>query len=193
VSVTRALLIERERAVDVPALILPLARDARQVYFWPANREGTGMDFLQYAKDKHEIGQVYILYCDLVDHKQFDGMTGVFTHDAVQDYSAAYNNIVKGVVPLIASMHANLGEGSNCGPTHHNVVNFRVSVDGDTAESRTHYYAVHKGLNAYEGQIYSMWGEYHDFWVRTPEGWRVDKRFYSIFLTEGPHQICGRP
>jgi hypothetical protein len=38
-----------------------------------------------------------------------------------------------------------------------------------------------------------MWGEYHDFWLRTPEGWRVNKRFYSIFLTEGPHQICGRP
>jgi hypothetical protein len=112
------------------------------------------MDFLQYARDKHEIEQVYILYCDLVDHKQFDGMTGVFTHDAVQDYSTAYGNVVNGVEPLIASMHANLGEGSNCGPTHHNVVNFRVSVDGDTAESRAHYYAVHKGLNAYEGQVY---------------------------------------
>jgi hypothetical protein len=94
------------------------------------------MDFLKYAKDKHEIEQVYILYCDLVDHKQFDGMTGVFTEDAVQDYSTAYGNVVNGVAPLIASMHANLGEGSNCGPTHHNVVNFRVSVEGDTAESR---------------------------------------------------------
>jgi hypothetical protein len=151
------------------------------------------MDFLSYAKDKHEIEQVYILYCDLVDHKQFDGMTGVFTHDAVQDYSAAYNNVVHGVEPLIAQMHANLGEGSNCGPTHHNVVNFRVTVDGDTAESRAHYYAVHKGLNAYDGQVYSMWGEYHDFWLRTPQGWRVNKRFYSVFLTEGPHQVCSRP
>jgi hypothetical protein len=43
------------------------------------SERGTVMDFLQYAKDKHEIEQVYILYCDLVDHKQFDGMTAVFT------------------------------------------------------------------------------------------------------------------
>ena len=43
------------------------------------------MDFLSYAKDKHEIEQVYILYCDLVDHKKFDGMTGVFTrHPGLQ-------------------------------------------------------------------------------------------------------------
>jgi hypothetical protein len=157
-------------------------------------RRGDGMDFLQYAKDKHEIEQVYMLYCDLIDHKQFDGMTGVFTADAVGDYSAGPSkNIVHGVAPLIKSMHANLGAGSNCGPTHHNVVNFRVSVEGDKAEARVHYYAVHRGLNAYEGQLYSMWGEYHDFLIRTPEGWRVDKRFYTVFLTEGPHEICGRP
>jgi ketosteroid isomerase-like protein len=151
------------------------------------------MDFLRYAEDKNEIEQVYILYCDLVDHKQFDGMVNVFTQDAVGDYSAAYGTVVEGVAPLIAAMHANLGAGSNCGRTHHNVGNFRVSVDGDAAESRAHYYAVHQGLNAYEGQIYSMWGEYHDFWIRTQAGWRVNRRFYSIFLTQGPHQICGRP
>ncbi len=151
------------------------------------------MDFLHYAQDKHEIEQVYMLYCDLVDWKEFDGMTGVFTHDTVGDYSRAYENVVHGVEPLIAAMHRNLGEGSNCGPTHHNVLNFRIAVDGDTAESRAHYYAVHKGLNAYEGQIYSMWGEYHDFWVRTAEGWRVKKRNYSVFLIEGPPEICGRP
>ncbi len=151
------------------------------------------MDFLQYAKDKHEIEQVYNLYCDLVDQKQFDAMTGVFTHDAVGDYSTAYKNVVNGVEPLIKSMHNNLGTGSNCGATHHNVLNFRVTVSGDIAESRAHYYAVHKGLNAFEGQIYSMWGEYHDFWARTAQGWRVKERFYSIFLTEGPNEICGRP
>jgi 3-phenylpropionate/cinnamic acid dioxygenase small subunit len=151
------------------------------------------MDFLQYAKDKHEIEQGYILYCDLVDHKRFDGMLGVFTHDAVQDYSSFHDNVLHGLEPLIAMMHGNMGEGSNCGPTHHNVGNFRVSVDGDTAESRTNYYAVHRGLNAYEGLLFSMWGEYHDFWLRTPQGWRVNKRSYSTFLTEGPHQICSRP
>ncbi len=151
------------------------------------------MDFLRYAQDKHEIEQVYILYCDLVDHKRFDGMVNVFTENAVGDYSAAYTIVVEGVAPLIASMHRNLGAGSNCGPTHHNVGNFRVSVDGDRAESRAHYYAVHQGRGAYDGQIYSMWGEYHDFWLRTQSGWRIDKRFYAIFLTDGPPQICSRP
>ena len=56
------------------------------------------MDFLQYAKDKHEIEQVYILYCDLVDHKQFDGMTGVFTHDIQLAFRAHRELEVGGVI-----------------------------------------------------------------------------------------------
>jgi hypothetical protein len=151
------------------------------------------MEFEQFARDRHEIEQVYFLYCDLIDTKDFDGLTGVFTPDTVGDYrSIPGKHLVAGLAPLVESMHHNMGAGSNCGRTHHNVMNLRASIDGDHARTRAHYFAVHRGLNAYEGQLYSMWGEYNDRWIRTDEGWRVAYRGYDSMVVEGPREICSR-
>jgi len=144
---------------------------------------------LQDLNDERDIQRVYCRYCDIIDTKDFDKLTEVFATDAVQDYTSTLgpDGIVKGTVPLIAAAHHHLGPGSNCGPTHHNVVNFRINVSGDTAKAKVHYYAVHQGVGKYPGAIYSMWGEYDDDLVRTNEGWRVKNRMYRCFLTEGPN------
>jgi 3-phenylpropionate/cinnamic acid dioxygenase small subunit len=142
---------------------------------------------LQFLLDKHAIEQVYIRYCELIDAKQFDLLTEVFTADTWHDYTQSLPGvIVTSLAPLLASMHANLGAGSNCGATHHNVGNFRIRVTSDRAEAKVNYYAVHRGIGKLEGALYSMWGLYDDQLVRTPAGWRVARRKYSSFLTEGP-------
>lgn len=141
--------------------------------------------------DKDAIAQVYIRYCEIVDSKRFDEMDEVFTADCVGDYSQALG---PGVVSpdrasLVASMHANLGEGSACGATHHNVMNFRIAVAGDRATAKVNYYAVHRGRGTHEGALYSMWGQYADDLVRTAAGWRVARRVYTCQLTEGPPAV----
>jgi len=149
---------------------------------------------LSFLADKHAIEQIYMRYCDLVDHKEFERMDEVFCEDVVSDYTKAYGPeaLFTNLRPVIERMQGNLGPGSYCGATHHNVCNFRIQVDGDTALSKVHYYAVHRGLGKYEGALYSMWGEYDDQLVRLPVGWRVKHRKYSIFLSEGP-VVCARP
>jgi hypothetical protein len=143
---------------------------------------------LQELNDERDIKLVYCNYCDIIDDKDFDRLTEVFTEDAVQDYRSNLgpDGIMKGTAPLIAGAHKHMGKGSNCGITHHNVVNFRIQVSGDTAKAKVHYYAVHKGLGKHEGAIYSMWGEYVDDLIRTSAGWRVHNRLYRSILTEGP-------
>lgn len=141
--------------------------------------------------DKDAIEQVYIRYCEIVDSKRFDEMDEVFTVDCVGDYTQALG---PGVISpdrasLIASMHANLGEGSHCGATHHNVMNFRIAVAGDRATAKVNYYAVHRGCGGYDGALYSMWGQYADELVRTADGWRVARRIYTCQLTEGPAAV----
>ena len=147
------------------------------------------MASLQELNDERDIQRVYCAYCDIIDTKDFDRLTEVLTRDAVQDYRATLgpDGLMTGTAPLIAGAKFHMGEGSNCGATHHNVVNFRINVAGDTAAAKVHYYAVHMGLGKFAGQIYSMWGEYDDQLVRTPEGWRVKYRLYRSFLTEGPN------
>lgn len=149
------------------------------------------MDQLQFLVDKHAIEQVYIRYCELIDSKNFDRLDEVFTTDTVGEYRG-YGNVTRSLDQLLAAMHHNLGAGSYCGATHHNVSNFRISVDGDSAMARVNYYAVHRGLGPFEGELYSMWGQYDDVLVRTPSGWRVSHRKYSISLTEGPAGIVSR-
>ena len=111
--------------------------------------------------DRQAIEQVYCRYCDIVDAKTFDDMHEVFTADCTGDYT---QSLGPGVISpdrasLIASMHANLGAGSNCGATHHNVLNFRIVPAGDRARAKVHYYAVHRGCGDYAGALYAMWGE----------------------------------
>lgn len=138
--------------------------------------------------DLRAIEQVYVRYCEIVDSKQFEAMDEVFVEDAVGDYT---QSLGPGVISpnrasLIASLHQNLGANSNCGPTHHNVGNFRISVDGDTARAKVHYYAEHKGQHDFAGEQYSMWGQYDDELVRTPAGWRVKHRVYTCTMSRGP-------
>ena len=141
--------------------------------------------------DQDAIAQVYHRYCDIVDAKRFDEMDEVFLPDCVGDYTQALG---PGVVSpdrasLIASLHANLGPGSSCGATHHNVLNFRIAVDGDRATARVHYHAVHRGRGALAGALYAMWGEYADDLVRTPDGWRIARRVYTCAISEGPAAV----
>lgn len=140
-----------------------------------------------FLEDVHAIEQIYVRYCELVDAKQFDRLGDVFTPDTRHDYTRSLPGVfVEGLAPLIASMHHNLGVGSHCGATHHNVGNFRIAVNGDEARAKVNYYAVHRGLGLHEGALYSMWGLYDDELVRIPAGWRVARRIYSSLLTEGP-------
>lgn len=141
--------------------------------------------------DKDAIAQVYVRYCEIVDSKDFDRMDEVFTEDVVGDYTQALGPgvISPNRASLIASMHANLGPQSNCGATHHNVLNFRIHPAGDTATAKVHYYAVHRGRAAQDGALYSMWGQYADDLVRTDAGWRVARRVYTVALTEGPSAV----
>jgi len=143
---------------------------------------------------KDAIQQVYVRYCEIVDSKQFEHMVEVFTPDTVGDYTQAYGPgvVMNGVQVTISLMQRNLGELSNCGPTHHNVGNFRIRVHGNTATARVNFYAVHRGIRDYPGARYSMWGEYDDDLVLTLAGWRVKNRRYSISLREGPN-VCSAP
>lgn len=141
--------------------------------------------------DKAAIEQVYIRYCEIVDSKTFDAMDEVFLEECTGDYTQALGPgvISPNRTSLIASMHANLGPESSCGATHHNVLNFRIRVTGDTATAKVHYYAVHRGRGAQDGALYSMWGQYADDLQRTSAGWRVAKRVYTVALTEGPSAV----
>ncbi len=151
----------------------------------PAETDGR----VQFLLDKHLIEQVYFLYCEIIDAKDFDRLVEVFTPDSIGDYRSSNGILQDGTAALARRLHHGMGAGSDCGATQHNVFNIRVEIDGDTATSRAHFYAVHQGVRHCEGQTYTCWGEYSDRWVRTAAGWRIAHRLYRNFLTEGPVDV----
>lgn len=146
---------------------------------------------LQDLIDERAIERVYMLYCDLVDAKDFDRLGEVFTEDTRGDYTQALGPgvITEGLASIIGAMHANLGAGTHCGATHHNVTNFRIDVAGDSATARVHYIAAHAGVGELTGKCYVMWGEYADTLMRTAGGWRVKDRVYTLACSEGDPAI----
>ena len=61
---------------------------------------------LQELNDERDIKLVYCAYCDIIDAKDFDRLTEVFTTDAVQDYRSTLgpDAIMHGII-----MHFGLG------------------------------------------------------------------------------------
>jgi hypothetical protein len=144
------------------------------------------MDVLKMLEDEHLIKQVYLRYCDVIDSKVFEHLDEVFTPECVGDYRDTNGMVRDGLAPLVAGLYVNMGAESCCGPTHHNVLNFRVQSDGsDHATAQVHFYAVHRGVKAMAGELYSCWGQYDDELTRTADGWRVSKRTYTNYVVDG--------
>lgn len=139
--------------------------------------------------DVRAIEQTYFRYCEVIDAKRFEGLADVFAPDAMQDYRSSNGILETGVAPLVERLTRNMGAGSYCGATQHNITNIRVTMNPDGATAKAHFYAIHVGTGPYEGQRYSCWGQYEDRWTLTDIGWRIADRKYRNWHTEGPVEI----
>ena len=84
------------------------------------------------------IQQVYRTYCEIIDAKDYDRLSEVFTRDCLGDYRSSNGILQDGLAPLVARLHRNMGRHplADCGATHHNVCNFRIALTGGTAEGQ---------------------------------------------------------
>jgi 3-phenylpropionate/cinnamic acid dioxygenase small subunit len=144
-------------------------------------------------RDRHEdrwaIQQLMCRWCELVDQHAWNSMAEVFTDDVIGVYNGKE---VPGLQTLIDTGNENMTRDT-IARTQHNVLNFRITFDAegqtDIARCVTNYYAVHLGAGDFDGQIYSMWGEYDDKMRRTPSGWRIYRRDYTTFFVEGDDRM----
>jgi 3-phenylpropionate/cinnamic acid dioxygenase small subunit len=151
------------------------------------------VDVLEVLAVERAVQEVYLDYCDALDEKRFDDLSGVFTADCEGDYRDTHGAVLHGLAPLVQRLHANMGPGSTCGATHHNVLNARIEVHStDHADAHVHFYAVHRGIGSMEGRLYSVWGRYDDELRRTPDGWRISRRRYTNFVVDGDKAVIRR-
>jgi hypothetical protein len=122
--------------------------------------------------DYEQIRAVLTLYAKLLDRREYAGLKRVFTPDATGNYHDA--GTYEGLPAITGLMNKAL---SQCARTQHLLGSMDIQVNGDEATASTYLQAIHVGKNpGYEGKLLTIWGEYRDKLVRTPDGWRIQYR-----------------
>jgi 3-phenylpropionate/cinnamic acid dioxygenase small subunit len=128
--------------------------------------------------DRTAIEDLLVGYCYVVDDKQWDSLSDVFTADVhfVNDFSGT--DIV-GIAPVTSWYRA----GTH--PAAHLLTNVLLAGgETDRAVARSKYLTVQRS-----GLVGT--GEYHDELVRTGNGWRIEKRTVVVKSAPTYNQVAG--
>ena len=132
--------------------------------------------------DRIEIQDLFTRYTRAIDTQDWELLDGVFTPDAIIDYTAAGG--IKGAYPEIRAWLAKaIG---NFAYTMHFAGNSSVALEGDAARART-YCINPMGFTNADGSthVFTVYVHYVDRLVRTPEGWRIAERTEEEFFLDG--------
>ena len=137
---------------------------------------------LQQISDRLEIEDLLSLYTHAIDAKNWDLLDNIFTPDAEIDYTE-----VGGIKAGLAEMKKWLADSLKIFPvTQHLIGKSKITLTGDTAECET---IVHNPmvLPVNESGEYDPEGKktstffvgcwYLDSCVKTPQGWRISKKY----------------
>ncbi len=140
------------------------------------------MPDLQALADRLDIEALLTRYAWAIDDQEFDRLDDVFTSDAHLDYTSSGGEA--GVYPDIKAWLASVLP--NFPASQHFVTNKDITVEGDTARSRSALYnPMITGHPDGSHGIFYVGAEYHDRLVRTPEGWRIVERIEKTVWTGG--------
>ena len=122
------------------------------------------------TQDRQAITDGLHHYCFWVDRNRPDRQVEIFADDCRvffrQDRPIGGRAAVEKV--LVAGLE-------KYAATHHHLSNIRIDLSGDNAAVTSYVYAWHRHVDPAEPDFH-LYGEYHDTWQRTTEGWRCAER-----------------
>lgn len=139
-------------------------------------------------RDREEIRTVLDTYAFLLDTARWrDIPDAVFTEDAIDHHSpeAGPSAVPRGREEIARFLDATM---SGFAGSQHMMGNSSITVDGDTAHSRTYAACAHwrtGGPDPLPPDL-TVAVAYDDTWRRTPQGWRIAERWVHTF---GPHGL----
>ncbi len=141
---------------------------------------------MNHLLQKDEIKNILITYAEACDKRIWSLYDEVFDEDIQVNYGGAFKISGRGeVVKMIRSM---LG---GCGPTQHMLGNFRIKIEGKTAQCICYVRAIHASMEENENELYEVWAEYKDKLIRTEQGWRIIDREMIVSKEVGNRGVLG--
>jgi len=128
---------------------------------------------LQEISDRIEIQDLIARYAHAIDDQDWDALDAVFTPDAVIDYTE-----VGGPRGLYPEIKRYLAEAlPRFRPYQHLSATTRLQIDGDRAQAKTILFNPMTIEHEGESRMFFVGLWYRDDLVRTPEGWRIARRY----------------
>ncbi|HXF97104.1 MAG TPA: 3-hydroxyacyl-CoA dehydrogenase [Gaiellaceae bacterium] len=122
------------------------------------------------SADRVEIGALLSRYCRMLDSMDLDLVETLFTRDCLVEYGPDERMRSRGVERLRAALE----RLHRFARTSHHVSNVEIVFTGPrSAEARSYVLAWHQEP---DGSSRTLYGEYRDRLLRTPEGWRIAER-----------------
>ena len=123
--------------------------------------------------DRTAIDEQLARYCRAIDTGEWDLLDGIFTPDAVLDYtsSGGIRGVYGEVKPWLAKVLPLFAV------RQHYVTNREIALDRDAATSIAYLYNP-MGRRRDDGglDLFFVGGTYRDRWLRTAAGWRIVER-----------------
>jgi len=137
---------------------------------------------LEELSDRLQINDLLTRYTVALDTKDWALLDTCFTPDAQVDYTESGG--IKGIYPDVRRW---LEKTLALFPmTQHFISNSTVRLDGDRASARTYVFNPMGSPKPGGGlEIFTVGAYYNDDLVRTPEGWRITRRFEELAFFDG--------
>lgn len=137
-------------------------------------------------RDRLEIQDLLVRYATALDDRDWKRLATCFLPDAVADYGTMGEHVGYATIEKLCRSAL---EGLDA--SQHFVSNFEITIDGDTAHSRCYLMAQHVRESAPDGPHWILAGTYRDALVRSPDGWRIERRELRTTWTEGNPAVMG--
>jgi 3-phenylpropionate/cinnamic acid dioxygenase small subunit len=121
--------------------------------------------------DKEQIAEVLVRYATGIDSKDWPLLRSCWTEEIDVDYQQlGHFTSPDALTDVMRQLHENMG------PTYHRLSNVVISVEGDWATVRSYVHAVLMLQPDDDTNWVDALGHYDDVFVRTADGWRINKR-----------------
>jgi hypothetical protein len=137
---------------------------------------------LRALADRIEIHELLARYSTAVDAKRWDLLETVFVPGAVVDFRG--NGGPELPYPeVVGFLQESLASFAGC---QHFVTNHQIELDGDRARCRIYCFTYLSSITDGDEVLFADGGWYDDALVRTPDGWRIERRVSGLVWIDGP-------
>lgn len=123
------------------------------------------------VEDRWAIGEQMYRYARATDWLETESHRDVFVDDCV--FASPHSGDIHGIDAVVEWMNQALARFE---ATQHLIGNISITFTGDDDATAVSYVrAWHRPRDRGQPDLV-LWGEYHDRWSRTPDGWRIAER-----------------